>query len=91
MGRTPHYRRTPPTLKRAQAEAPDQATQLVRGFFARATSQRVLHYTHKNNPPETTQGSNTMTRSSTEVWNEIKNSPLNTGITTGEVRLNYWD
>ena len=32
-----------------------------------------------------------MTRSSTEVWNEIKNSPLNTGITTGEVRLNYWD
>ena len=55
MGRTPHYRRTPPTLKRAQAEAPDQATQLVRGFFARATSQRVLHYKHKNNqaPPET--------------------------------------
>lgn len=32
-----------------------------------------------------------MTRNSTEVWNEIKNSPLNTGITTGEVRLNYWD
>lgn len=30
-----------------------------------------------------------MTRSSAEVWNEIKNSPLNTGITTGEVRLNY--
>ena len=32
-----------------------------------------------------------MTRSSTEVWNEIKNSPLNTGITTEKVRLNYWD
>ena len=32
-----------------------------------------------------------MTRSSTEIWNEIKNSPLNTGITTGKVRLNYWD
>ena len=32
-----------------------------------------------------------MTRSSTEIWNEIKNSPLNTGVTTGEVRLNYWD
>ena len=31
-----------------------------------------------------------MTRSSTEVWNEIKNSPLNAGVTTGEVRLNYW-
>ena len=60
MGRTPHYRRTPPTLKRAQAEAPNQATQLVRGFFARATRQRVLHYKHKNNPTETTQGSNTI-------------------------------
>lgn len=32
-----------------------------------------------------------MTRSSTEVWNEIKNSHLNTGITTEKVRLNYWD
>ena len=32
-----------------------------------------------------------MTRNADKVWEDIKNSHLNIGITTTPARLNYWD